>query len=877
MSNFLFYQLTTKEVFKKLKTSEKGLELKEAKKRLAANGLNKLPRNKAFGSLRLFLNQFKNPLVFILVAALAISYFAGHKSDSLIIFLVILMTNTVGFFQEWKANNALKKLNSTVVHEIRVRRGEELVIINREELVIGDVIELNPGDVVPADGRLFTVSNLKINEAPLTGESLPVIKEVAEIKKEVGLGDRKNMAYRETVVVEGRGEMVITAVGAKTEIGQVAKLIKETSDDLTPLQRQINKFGIKLGLFLIFANVLIFFIGVLSGRDVFEMFMVSVVIVVSAVPEGLIPAMAIILAIGMQRLAKKKGLVRRAVAAETLGSVSVICADKTGTLTQGEMMVDKLFTIKGEEKIEKHNLALKIGVLCNDGLLENPGEKEANLKVLGNPTDKAFMLKGASFGLYRREIELEEPRLSTLQFSSEIKLMATSHKVGKNGKQIIYVKGAPEKILKLSSQYESDRGAKKMTAKERDFYQTKIDKVTMLGARVIALAYVEREAGKKGELKYDELQNLTMVGIFSLRDQIRPNVKEAIASCQKAGIRVVIITGDHEKTAIAIAREIGFEINSKNVLDGDALDKMSDNELRKKVNSIRLYARVSPHHKLKIVSALQQNNRVVAMTGDGINDSPALKKADIGVAVGNGTDVAKEVADLVLLDNSFLTIIEAIKQGRITFNNIQKVILYLFTDCFQEMVIIGSAILLGWPLPILPVQVLWIKLIEDPLPAASLAFDKTEKNVMREKPRPKNQTFLPTSLQKVIVFYAIVMDGLALAIFYFYWKIIGDVDLARSVMFVTIGASTLVYIYAVRGLKQSIFKINPFSNQYLVYATLIGFALLVASVYLPFLNRLLSVKPLSLFDWIFPLGFGIASIVVFELGKKIVHLNEYKK
>ncbi|NCU39285.1 cation-transporting P-type ATPase [Candidatus Falkowbacteria bacterium] len=877
MSNFLFYQLTTKEVFKKLKTSEKGLELKEAKKRLAANGLNKLPRNKAFGSLRLFLNQFKNPLVFILVAALAISYFAGHKSDSLIIFLVILMTNTVGFFQEWKANNALKKLNSTVVHEIRVRRGEELVIINREELVIGDVIELNPGDVVPADGRLFTVSNLKINEAPLTGESLPVIKEVAEIKKEVGLGDRKNMAYRETVVVEGRGEMVITAVGAKTEIGQVAKLIKETSDDLTPLQRQINKFGIKLGLFLIFANVLVFFIGVLSGRDVFEMFMVSVVIVVSAVPEGLIPAMAIILAIGMQRLAKKKGLVRRAVAAETLGSVSVICADKTGTLTQGEMMVDKLFTIKGEEKIEKHNLALKIGVLCNDGLLENPGEKEANLKVLGNPTDKAFMLKGASFGLYRREIELEEPRLSTLQFSSEIKLMATSHKVGKNGKQIIYVKGAPEKILKLSSQYESDRGVKKMTAKERDFYQTKIDKVTMLGARVIALAYVEREAGKKGELKYDELQNLTMVGIFSLRDQIRPNVKEAIASCQKAGIRVVIITGDHEKTAIAIAREIGFEINSKNVLDGDALDKMSDNELRKKVNSIRLYARVSPHHKLKIVSALQQNNRVVAMTGDGINDSPALKKADIGVAVGNGTDVAKEVADLVLLDNSFLTIIEAIKQGRITFNNIQKVILYLFTDCFQEMVIIGSAILLGWPLPILPVQVLWIKLIEDPLPAASLAFDKTEKNVMREKPRPKNQTFLPTSLQKVIAFYAIVMDGLALAIFYFYWKIIGDVDLARSVMFVTIGASTLVYIYAVRGLKQSIFKINPFSNQYLVYATLIGFALLVASVYLPFLNRLLSVKPLSLFDWIFPLGFGIASIVVFELGKKIVHLNEYKK
>lgn len=877
MNNSLFYQLPVKEVFKKLKTSEKGLTLKEAHNRLAVDGLNKLPENRAFSSLRLFLNQFKNPLVFILVVALVISYLAGNKSDSLIILLVVLMTNTVGFFQEWKANNALKKLNSAVVHEIRVRRENEMIIINREELVVGDIVELNPGDVVPADGRLFAVSNLKINEAPLTGESLPVIKETAEIKGELALADRKNMAYRETVVVEGRAEMVVTAIGAKTEIGQVAKMIKETDDDLTPLQRQINKFGIKLGIFLIIANILLFFIGVLSGRDIFEMFMVSVVVVVSAVPEGLIPAMAIILAIGMQRLAKKNGLVRRAVAAETLGSVSVICADKTGTLTQGEMMVDKFFSIKGEEKIEKNSLALKIGVLCNDGLLENPGEKEANLKALGNPTDKAFMIKGASLGLYRREIELQEPRLNTLQFSSDIKLMATLHRVEKNGKQIIYVKGAPEKILKLSSQIESEQGAKKMGVKERNFFQTKIDEVTALGTRVIALAYMEREAEKKGEIKFDELKNLTMVGIFSLRDQIRPDVKEAIVSCQRAGIRVIIITGDHAKTAIAIAREIGFEINSKNVIDGDALDKMSDDELKKKVRGIRLFARVSPHHKLKIVSALQDNNKIVAMTGDGINDSPALKKADIGVAVGNGTDVAKEVADLVLLDNSFLTIVEAVKQGRITFNNIQKVILYLFSDCFEEMVIIGSTILLGWPLPILPVQVLWIKLIEDPLPATSLAFDETENNVMREKPRSKNQTFLPTSLQKVIAFYAIVMDVIALAIFYFYWQTIGDVDLARSVMFVTIGMSTLVYIYAVRGLKQSVFKINPFSNRYLVYATLIGFVLLISSVYLPFLNNLLSTKPLALFDWIFPFGYSIASILVFELGKKLAHWNEYGK
>jgi len=876
MKTFLFYQLSVKEVLQKLKTSENGLSVKEASSRLASDGPNKLPEEKALNGLLLFLSQFKNPLIFILVAALAISYFAGHKSDAIIILIVIFITNTVGFFQEWKANNALKKLNSAVIHKVKVKREGIITVINREELVVGDILELTSGDVVPADGRIIIAKNLKINEAPLTGESLPVSKQSKKIVSEVSLADRLNMVYKGTIIVDGQAEVVITAISDKTEIGKVAKLIKETKDELTPLQKQINKFGLKLGLFLVAANILIFFIGVLSGRDIFEMFMVSVVIVVSAVPEGLIPAMAIILAIGMQRLAKKKGLVRRAVAAETLGSVSVICADKTGTLTQGEMMVDKFFNNKGEKSITKNDLGLKIGVLCNDGLMENPGDKSENLRVVGNPTDRAFMLFGASFGLYRQEIEEKEVRLGEVQFSSDIKMMATLHE-REDKEQIIYIKGAPEKILQLSNQLDISGKLKKLTLKERDVWQNRIDGVTSLGARVIAVAYKKRDKNKKGELKINELQNLVLVGMFSLRDQIRLDVKDAISSCRQAGIRVVIITGDHAKTAIAIAREIGFEINKKNVLDGDALDKMSDDQLRKRVKGIRLYTRVSPHHKLKIVSALQDNNKVVAMTGDGINDSPALKKADIGVAVGNGTDVAKEVADLVLLDNSFLTIVEAVKQGRVTFNNIQKVILYLFTDCFQEMIIIGSAILMGWPLPILPAQVLWIKLIEDPLPAASLAFDESDGDVMGEAPRAKNQTFLPASLQKVIAFYAIIMDVLALAIFYFYWKIVDDLDLARSVMFATIGSSTLVYIYAVRGLKRSIFKINPFSNKYLVYATMLGFGLLLASVYVPFLNNLLNTKPLALFDWVFPLIFGTTSILVFELGKKLAHWNEYGK
>ena len=665
---------------------------------------------------------------------------------------------------------------------------------------------------------------------------------------------------------------MIIAVGQDTEIGQVAKLIKETSDELTPLQKQINKFGIRLGIFLVAANVVIFFIGVLLGRDIFEMFMVSVVIVVSAVPEGLIPAMTIILAIGMQRLAKKQGLVRRAVAAETLGSVSVICADKTGTLTQGEMLVDKLITSGKVVSGGNHSLALKISVICNDGLIENPGDKSGALKVSGNPTDKALLLSGAAIGLFRKELEILEPRLDEIAFSSDLKMMATLNEAEAGG-EIIYVKGAPEKILELSTMMEVDGYEKKILKKDREEFINQINKFTKTGERVIALAYKTRPGSKSKNLKPSDLEGLTLSGFFSLRDQIRTDVKQAIQSCREAGIRVVIITGDHAQTAISIVKELGLEINNHNVIDGEELDELSDQELKYRINDIRLYARVSPHHKLRIVNAFQEMGRVVAMTGDGINDSPALKKADIGVAVGNGTDVAKETADLVLLDNNFLTIVEAVKQGRITFNNIQKVILYLFTDCFQEMIIIGTSVFMGWPLPILPVQVLWIKLIEDPLPAASLAFDVSDDDVMKDKPRGKDQPFLTVQLQKIIAFYAIIMDVIALAIFYYYFKIVGNIELARTIMFTTLGFSTMFYIYAVRSLKRSIFKTNPFSNKFLVYATLLGGGLIFASVYVPFLNRLLSTVPLSAFDWIPVLSYGLLGVMIFEIGKNLFRLN----
>lgn len=868
MDNHESHQQTIEDAFSVANSGAAGLSSNEAKKRLSAKGLNKLPEEKALTGLILFLGQFKNPLVFILLVALVISYFAGYKSDALIIFVVIMVTNIIGFFQEWKANNALKKLSGLVVYKSKVWRDGHLAVIDREQLVPGDVIEFTSGDVIPADARIFELKNLKINEAPLTGESLPVTKNLMPLAGEVSLADRKNMVYQGTIVADGSGRALITATGQETEIGKVAKLIKETSDGLTPLQKQINKFGMKLGLFLIVANIIIFFIGILTGRDPFEMFMITVVIVVSAVPEGLIPAMAIILAIGMQRLVKKKGLVRRAVAAETLGSVSVICVDKTGTLTQGEMMVDRLVSGSKELIANKKSEALRIGVLCNDGLVENPGERFDKLNIIGNPTDKALLLAGASLGWYRQELEVAEPRLDILPFSSDIKLMATLHRL-ESGKEVIYIKGAPEKIIALASHFFDGKTEKKLTKADKDIILKKIEELTGTGARVLAIASKVRIKSAQGALSIDELKGLSLTGLFSLRDQIRPDVKNAIQSCREAGIRVVIITGDHENTAIAIAREIGFKIDKHNVVNGSELDKMTDEELKSRIREIRLYARVSPHHKLRIVGAFQEIGKVVAMTGDGINDSPALKKADIGVAVGNGTDVAKEVADLVLLDNSFLTIVEAVRQGRVTFSNIQKVILYLFTDCFQEMIVICSAILMGWPLPILPAQILWNKLIEDPLPAASLAFDDSDIDVMKDKPRHRNQPFLTVGLQKVIAFYAIIMNVAALSIFYYYWRIIGDLDLARSVMFATLGLSTMFYVYAVRSLRQSVFKTNILNNKFLMYAAAIGALLVVSSIYLPFLNKLLNTVPLAPFDWLVAVSYGFLSIMVFEVGKRI--------
>ena len=882
MKNNTYHNLPTSSVLESLDTSMKGLSSKEANLRLHKFGSNSLPQAKKLSATRLFIHQFNNPLIYILFFALVLSFVTGHLVDGTIVLVVILATSIVGFLQEYKADRALAHLSQMVKYKSRVIRGGVEVVVNQEKVVPGDIVILSPGDKIPADSRLIEVQNFEVMEAALTGESIPSGKRIDVLENDTALADRENMVYLGTVVARGKAKAVVVATGIQTELGHVAKLVKEVKSEKTPLQKQLSHFGKTIGLILVGVNILIFGIGVLTGKPFFEMFMTSVAVVVSAVPEGLLPAMTVVLAIGTQKLAKHKGLVRKMVAAETLGSVSVICTDKTGTMTRGEMRVAEIITERTKVSHDgdsfsptiqpdgeaSHVVALKIGLLCNNAIIENPEDSLKDWTVVGDATEKALLLAARSAGLKKETLEKDEPRVAEIPFDSEYKFMATLH--SQNERSIVYIKGAPDKILPLSSHVDVEGVKERLSKEKRNEIQNQYEQLTSMGLRVLAVAYkFEDNPADSDEFTKDKVNNLVFVGLIALKDPLRPEIKHTIAQCVNAGIRPIIVTGDHKLTTMAIVSEAGIKVSSENVMEGVELDKLSDKELQDLVKKVTIFARVEPKHKIRIITALQANGEVVAMTGDGVNDAPAIKKADIGVAVGSGTDVAKETADLVLLDNNFKTIVEAIKRGRIVFNNIRKVVLYLITDAFSEMVIVGGSVVLGLPLPILPVQILWIKLIEDALPAMSLSFDEIEEGVMDEAPRQKNEQILNKQMKKLIAFYAIIMDITLFGLFYYFWKTSGDLDYARTITFVGLGLASLFYIYSIRGLKLSIFQINPFSNKLFNFATVFGILLFLIALYVPFFNNILHTVPLGISEWLVLGSYAVMSIVVYEVGKKL--------
>jgi len=790
-------------------------------------GKNFLPAEKKFSWFSILFNQFKSPIIYIFFVIIGVSLYFKEYVEVFLIGAVILLDVIMGFIQEFKAQKTLEELKKILKPRAVVIRDGKNIEIDVSEIVPGDLVVLNSGDKIPSDGCLIEGVNLLINEAILTGEEEAVEKTTDEKRRKMFMG---------TTVIYGHGIMRVTSTGRRTEIGKIGKSLTEIKDTKTPLQIKLEKFTRSLLVIILIISAIIFVVGVLNKQDVGDMLQISIILAVAAIPEGLPIVITVILAIGMRRILKKKGLVRKLLSIETLGSTSVICTDKTGTLTEGNMKVARTWFIDPK----KASLAM---------ILDNNQRSNLEIALWNYLKDIKKLSPQEIFNKHKRIYE--EP------FDSEKKYSLTVNNI--EGKEMAFLMGAPEIVLSFC----------KLTEEETKNILGKIDEFAESGLRILGIV------GKEdGDLK--KTDDFKWLGLVGVSDPIRPEVKEVVRKAQEAGIKVKIVTGDFRKTAERVALNIGFEINDNNVLEGKDLEKISENELRKKIEKIVLFSRVTPHQKLKIVKALQDNGEVVAMTGDGVNDAPALKKADIGVAVGSATEVAKESADLILLDNNFKTIVAACEEGRLIFSNMKKVIGYALSNSFVEIVLIFGAMMLGLPAPLLIVQILWVHLICDGPPDIILSFEPKEAGLMQEDPKKMKSEQILNNWMKFLMFtISLGGGGLILWLFWYFEKETGDVSYARTIAFATVGAVDLIYIFAYKDLRNPIFRMkNFFVNKWLFWGVVYGFVLLVMALYMPGLNNALQVVPLPAKDWLLVISVGLLALIWVEIVKWISNRNE---
>lgn len=864
-----WHALNTEEVFRNLNSNEEGLSNKEARLRLKKFGQNILIDKNGDKIFVILWNQFRNPLIYILVIASAVSLLLMDFLNSAIIATAVVLNAAVGFFQELKVSNILKELKKAISYRANVIRGGQSKQIDSKDVTVGDVLVLRQGDKVPADARIIRLTNFKTNEASLTGESDSVEKSLSIMDEETSVADRQNMVFMGTFVEEGFAEAIVVSVGSLTEFGNIASLIEEgRGEDITPLQKKFALFGKQLAIFFLLISAGLFMVGLLWGINIFIMFLTAVAVAVAAVPEGLPIALSVTLAVGSRRILAKGGLVRKMVAAEALGNTTVIAADKTSTLTEGKMKITQIFTSEGRDilrenfsevirrdKMSKEYLSLKLAALLSDAFIENPHDKENDWKVYGRPVDRAILLTLARSGLEIRNINKEMPRLDELLFAAEYRYSAVLNKFDDKN-NIISILGAPETILEISNYPEKVN----MYSKTRE--------LAGQGLRVMAVGFKFVDSAKK-KFDHSDINNLTFLSLIVFSDPIREEVKEAIEKSRSAGLRTIIITGDHLLTAEYIAKELGILMKEGRIIEG----KDMPTNLSSTVVDYDVFARVTPEDKVRIVDALKEKGEVVAMIGDGINDAPALLKSDIGIAVGSGTDVAKEASDLILINDSFAIVIEAIKQGRIILDNIRKVIIFVISNAFSEVILISGSIILGLPLALLPVQILWVNLIVDGIPSLALAFEKEER-VMARKPEKEENIFTRDS-KKLIAIFVVITDLALFALYYYSLRVTNDIDYARTMAFVGLGLTSLFYIFSVKTLRLAVWQINPFSNNTLNIGVLIGLGLYVAAIYFEFLRNILGTVVLSISDWYILAALGLFNIVVIELGK-FVFLNRKK-
>ena len=899
MENIKWFTKEVKEVEKELETNlEKGLTNEEIKKRQEKYGLNQLKAAKKKSLLQRFADQFKDFSIIVLIIAAIVSGAVGIAegegiTDTIIILLVVIVNAIIGVTQESKAEKSLEALQKLTDHASKVIRNGEVTVIPAKELVPGDIVVLDTGDYIPADLRIIEAINLKSQEASLTGESVPVEKTNKKIEdEEIGLGDRVNMLFSSSLVTYGRGKGVVVETGMTTEVGKIAGIINSTQKQETPLQQKLNKLGKTLGIAALSICVFIFIIGLIQGKEPIHMFMTAVSLAVAAIPEGLVAVSTIVLAIGVQKMVKRNAIVKRLPAVETLGSSTVICSDKTGTLTKNQMTVEKIFIkdeIKDLNKLQENDINQDLeklvfaNMLCNDTKISKDGT------LTGDPTETALVDMALKLK-FSQDIYNQMPRIDEVPFDSDRKLMTTVNE--QNGKYIVFTKGGVDELLNKCNSYLFNGEIKQDLSNHVNTIKQKNEEMAKEALRVLACAYKELNHKPTKEEMQNIESGLIFIGMVGMIDPPREEAKKAVEKCKTAGIKTVMITGDHKVTATAIAKKLGILENDDEAITGLELEKMSDEELEKNVRHYSVYARVAPEHKVRIVKAWQKNGEIVAMTGDGVNDSPALKTSDIGCAMGIvGTDVAKEAADVILTDDNFATIVSAVEEGRRIYDNILKVIQFLLSSNVGEIVVLFIATLCT-PLfanwfgitdithleILLPIHILWINLVTDSLPALALAFDPANSDIMNRKPSKPGKGVFTKGMTWRVIYQGIMIGLLTLAAF-----MIGlattttpidgltldesKIEVGQTMAFVTLALSELVHVFNVRNNKQSLFKTKIFNNSKLIWAVLGSAALMLIILAVPVLREIFSIPLLPTQNIIELIGLIIAPLIIVEIFK----------
>ena len=889
MVNNEFYNREITEVLAILHSREAGLTDEEAQIKLKEFGLNKLTEAKTESLLAIFFRQFQSPLIYVLLVAAVITYFLGRLSDSLIIIFVLIFNSSLGAFHEGRAQktlNALKKLTETKA--LVLRDGKEMVIADTD-LVPGDIIFLEEGEKVPADGRIIIAHNLIVDEASITGESGPVYKIVDKLRKQnLSVPDQKNMIFKGTYALSGNGMAVITKTGVRTFIGKISEEVASIDTDI-PLKKDISNLSRLIVKIVFGISTILFFIGLMFGKSVSEMFATVVTLAVSIIPEGLPIILTVVLASGVWRMSKRNALVKKLQAVEALGQTRVLAVDKTGTITKNQLTVRKFFSggkifnvtgigyepkgdvIFNEKVVEPLNheeviLAGKIASMCANARVMELNDGKDMWKVTGDPTEAALMILGAKIGFHKSELETEFPQLDEVPFNHETKYHIVSHKI--DDEEFITVVGAPEAVLLLSSKIVFENKEENLDYLKKQELETIFHSFSREGLRVLAFAYIKKPLSQKKTAGFVDINNLVFAGFYGLEDSLNAGVSDAIGEAKRAGMKIIMMTGDHKITAEAIAKEAGIYEKGDLVLTGEELQAMSEEELELKISMVTVFARVTPDQKLKIIQAYRKRGEKIAMTGDGVNDAPSLVAADLGIAMGKiGTEVAKEAADIILLDDNFKSIVAAIEEGRNIYKAIKRVVLYLFSTGVGEALTITAALFAGWPLPVLPAQIIWLNLVTDSFLDVGLGMEQKEKGLLDKSfEKPKRYLVDKSGFFRIFLMALTMMGG---AIFVFGKLYQGDLNKALTMSMTTLAIFQWFNAWNCRSENKSIFQINPFSNKFLLAGTLIVITLQLFAIYNPILQKILHTTNLSLADWLFAISVSFSIVIVEECRKFI--------